>query len=293
MSRANQTYLDNRRLYSRPQAILFSDNPGVNYNDLYFPVPSGYEYGAAIPEGESPSFLILSDHNRSSLDLTPDRIQKRDRMVNGTLRSWHIADKKSLRVSWSMLPSRAYYNEPAFIAEIPSEIAGITKATKDSSTTTVTIEFTDAHPYIANDTVSIVGVTPSVFNLSDVKVLETTETEIIFDTPTITVGYTSGGEVTRSDIGVTSLRRTDTEYTVDGGAGGVELLNWYETHVSSFYVFLAYDKYNNLENQYRDGQQAYNEVLKMIISDFSYNVIKRGGESGYDFWDISMTLEEE
>jgi hypothetical protein len=33
------------------------------------------------------------------------------------------------------------------------------------------------------------------------------------------------------------------EYTSDGGAGGNEILDWYENHKGSFWVFLAYDKY--------------------------------------------------
>ena len=32
-------------------------------------------------------------------------------------------------------------------------------------------------------------------------------------------------------------------FTVDGGAGGNELLEWYKGHPGSFWVLLAYDRY--------------------------------------------------
>jgi hypothetical protein len=84
------------------------------------------------------------------------------------------------------------------------------------------------------------------------------------------------------------------QYTSDGGAGGVEILDWYNNHQDSFWVYLAYDKYTDFAeddaNRYsRLGQ--YNEVIEMFISGFSYSVEKRGG-SNFDFWNISVSLEE-
>jgi hypothetical protein len=35
----------------------------------------------------------------------------------------------------------------------------------------------------------------------------------------------------------------------------------------------------------------YNQIIEMYITDFSYSVVKRGG-TNYDFWNISVTLEE-
>jgi hypothetical protein len=35
----------------------------------------------------------------------------------------------------------------------------------------------------------------------------------------------------------------------------------------------------------------YNQLIEMFISDFSYSVVKRGGNN-YDFWNISVALEE-
>lgn len=83
------------------------------------------------------------------------------------------------------------------------------------------------------------------------------------------------------------------EYTTDGGAGGVDILDWYENHKGSFWVYLAYDKHSvfgtNDAAYTHLGQ--YNQLVEMFISDFSYSVVKRGGTT-HDFWNISVTLEE-
>jgi hypothetical protein len=83
------------------------------------------------------------------------------------------------------------------------------------------------------------------------------------------------------------------EYTTDGGAGGVDILNWYENHKGPFWVYLAYDKFSVFgkdDNAY-ENLSKYNQLIEMFISDFSYSVVRRGG-SNYDFWNISVTLEE-
>jgi hypothetical protein len=202
---ATTTYMGGRKQYARPQAILFSETPGELSEGIY--VPSGYETGNTDNSNED--FLILSDHNRSGLSFGVDRIENRQRMVNGRMRSYWIADKRTLSVSWDMLPSRSFALRPDF------------------NTTTGLPE---------------------------------------------TVG---------------------TEYTVDGGAGGAELLDWYEKHYGTFYVFLSYDKFTEFgKNDAAYGHLGqYNEVLEMYITDFTYSVEKRGG-TNYDMWNCSITLEE-
>jgi hypothetical protein len=82
------------------------------------------------------------------------------------------------------------------------------------------------------------------------------------------------------------------EYTADGGAGGAELLDWYENNTGSFYMFLSYDKPQEFSPQNRyENLDKYSEVLEVFVSDFSYNVIKRGG-TNHDLWDISISVEE-
>ena len=46
----------------------------------------------------------VSEHNRSEFTISPQRIEKVQRMSNGSLRKFWIADKKTFSVSWDMLP---------------------------------------------------------------------------------------------------------------------------------------------------------------------------------------------
>lgn len=217
----SSSYMTGRKRYARPQAMLWSENPGTLQDGLY--IPNGYEINALLPEGVDDDlvdqFLTLSDDNRQPLEFSIERIENRQRMVNGRMRSHHIADKLSLSTSWTLLPSRSHAVNPLF-------------KTDDED----------------------------------------------------------------ANIGRTSLAKS-LEYTSDGGAGGVELLDWYKKHTGPFWVFLAYDNYRkfeptdeNMNAQYGHLHQ-YNEVIEMFISEFSYTVEKRGG-TNYDFWNISVTLEE-
>lgn len=214
---ATSGYMTGRKRYSRPQAVLWSDNAGTLNNGLY--VPNGYEVGEAVPEDADPSlidqFIILSDHNRGEIDFTPQRIEQRRRTINGRMRSYHIADKMNISISWSLLPSRSY-----------SQIAEFNETTGKS-------------PYQNNDQ----------------------------------------------------------EFTADGGAGGVQLLDWYNSHPGPFWMYLAYDKYSNFKtsgeitNASYGHLAQYNEVIQVYFADFNYSVVRRGG-SNFDLWNISATLEE-
>jgi hypothetical protein len=51
------------------------------------------------------STLKLSEHNRQPVSIEHNRIEKTQRMANGTLRKFFVADKKSINVSWNVLPS--------------------------------------------------------------------------------------------------------------------------------------------------------------------------------------------
>jgi hypothetical protein len=108
--------MSGRRKYQRPQALLFSDNPGVV--DSGYLVPVGYEIGAETQSVNDQSlidqFLILSDDNREALSMAIQRIENRERMINGRMRSHHIADKRTISVSWKDLPSRAFSGDPNF-----------------------------------------------------------------------------------------------------------------------------------------------------------------------------------
>ena len=209
---ATAAYLTGRKRYQRPQALLWSENPGTLVDGLY--VPTGYESGADTGAETDTSlfnqFMILSDHNRSEMQFNPQRIEQRQRTVNGRMRSYYIADKLTMSVSWSMIPSRSYY-------------------------------------------------TVADFNSS----------------------------------GVSPNKNQTAEFTSDGGAGGVQLLDWYENHKGSFWMFLSYDKYTNFgtdEAAYGHLPQ-YNQIMEVYITNFNYSVVKRGANN-HDLWNISVTLEE-
>lgn len=84
--------------YSRPSLIIFSENEpaqGVGSNSGKWDLGTNY--------------LYLSDDNRSDLAISFERIEHRQRMINGTMRSYHIADKKTYSTSWKKFPSRKDY----------------------------------------------------------------------------------------------------------------------------------------------------------------------------------------
>ena len=81
------------------------------------------------------------------------------------------------------------------------------------------------------------------------------------------------------------------EYTADGGAGGVDLVEWYNNTIGPMWVFLSYDSPQN----FFEAADPY-EMLKhyphrhqMFFSSFNYSVEKRGL---YDMWNVSVSLEE-
>jgi hypothetical protein len=211
---ASLGYMAGRKKYGRPQALLFADNPGILLNGKI--VPDGYEIESAY-DGSDPAlvngFMILSDDNRAPIDFKSTRIENRQRMVNGRMRSHHIADKLTISTSWNLLPSRAFSQSPQFNVQTGKPIPN-----------------------------------------------------------------TSG-----------SASAKDTIYTTDGGAGGEDLLSWYENHSGSFWVYLSYDKKHDFSVNGYARLGEYSQVVEVFISDFSYSVQKRGS-SNFDLW--SITLEE-
>ena len=213
---ATAAYMTGRKRYQRPEAVLWSNNSGTLTGGVY--VPNGFEVGAVVPGGTDEDlidqFLILSDNNRGEINFNQQRIEKRQRTINGRMRSYHIADKLSISMSWNMLPSRAYFEVADF----------------DST-------------------------------------------------------------------GISPYKNTLGEFTTDGGAGGVAILDWYQSHPGPFFMYLAYDKYSNFKTggEITDASfghlAQYNQIIEVYFADFNYSVVKRGG-STYDFWNINLTLEE-
>ena len=194
---ANSSYLIGRKRFGRPQGIIWSNNSGILSN------------GIVVPDGiEGEDFIILSDHGRSEISFSKQRIENRKRLINGNMRSYHVADKVTASWSWDMLPSRAFSNNPIF-----------------------------------NDN--------------------------------------TGKQTTSSE-----------EYTADGGAGGVDLIKWYENNPGSFYMFLAYDRYDKFDNTAYAQMDKYNEILSVYFTSFDYTVVKRGSTNTHDFFNVDVALEE-
>jgi hypothetical protein len=253
---ADNAYMTNRKKYGRPQAMLWANNPGRTDEGLY--IPSGFEVGQTRPVDATEQdllseFLILSDDNRAPLQFNSLRIEKRERMINGRMRSYHVADKIELSTSWTMLPSRSFSNFPGF-----TELGKADNLVKSVD---------------HDDNLS----TPNKLLVRSVDHDKNPAT------PDKIIEQYSGSPYYR-----------DQQYTSDGGAGGLEILDWYNSYKGSFYVYLAYDKYTDFSDE--DPQKysrlrEYNEILEMYISSFSYSVEKRGS-SNHDLWNINVSLEE-
>jgi hypothetical protein len=247
----NENYLLGRKKYFRPQAMLWSENPGELVNGVY--IPEGLEInqdqGVEFDPNKLDQFMILSDDNREPINFNNNRIERRERMVNGRMRSFHIADKLEISTSWNNLPSRSFASSPEF----------------DSS----------GRP------TSLIDETFKTYGKTFKK---NQEGEAVVDKP--------GTTVRRPVSPSGSPYFADQQYTTDGGAGGVELLEWYNSHQGPFWVYLSYDKYtnfNNAENPY-GFLPKYSQVIEMFFSDFQYTVNSRG--PSHDLWNISVVLEE-
>lgn len=49
----------------------------------------------------------ITEHNRKPLSIDVERIERKSRMVNGTMRKYVVADKHTFSTSWDMLPKAA------------------------------------------------------------------------------------------------------------------------------------------------------------------------------------------
>jgi hypothetical protein len=113
-------YFEKRKQWTRPQAVILSNNSSGILNGV--PQISGVEKN---------DFIILSDHNRSDILITPNRIENRKRMINAHMRSYYLADKVSISMSWEMLPSRAYSEDASFSQNGLPGVPDIVKYTVD------------------------------------------------------------------------------------------------------------------------------------------------------------------
>jgi hypothetical protein len=74
--------------------------PGSTYNSATATVNN-----LSLSSKNQLKFRRVTEHNRSPLSLNINRIETGQRMANGIMRKYFIADKLSVNVSWEMLPS--------------------------------------------------------------------------------------------------------------------------------------------------------------------------------------------
>jgi hypothetical protein len=56
----------------------------------------------------------VTDHNRGELSIDVERIEKKQRMVDGTMRKYIVADKRTFSVQWQNLPHSSSYTVDGF-----------------------------------------------------------------------------------------------------------------------------------------------------------------------------------
>lgn len=71
---------------------------------MILPIHCGITFARPIDSG----YLTAraTDHNRSPISITKDRIENKQRMVDGTLRKFTVTTKRLIKVSWTELPNK-------------------------------------------------------------------------------------------------------------------------------------------------------------------------------------------
>ena len=206
------------------------------------------------------STIKLSEHNRQPISIQTNRIEKQQRMSNGTLRKFFIADKKSISVSWNMLPSfstftadggygamdiKSFYEGSASKAsgalsgknlfDVTIRYGGPSNITNISSNGT-TVTYTSANNFSTGNIISLYDNNPSAYNLSNVSVASA----------------------------------TSSQFTVTNAASG---------------AFVS------------GGEAFKTETFSMIFTSCSFEVVKRNvkevsTDTAQEFWNVSLSMEE-
>jgi hypothetical protein len=160
--------------------------------------------------------LKLSEHNRQPVSISKNRIEKTQRMSNGTMRKFFIADKENINITWEMLPSfstftvdggygamdiKSFYEGSA--AKSSGSLSGqnsfdvTIKYGSPYSITNVsgngtTVTFTSANNFSTGDIISIYDISPSGYNLSNVAIASATSSQFTITNSTNST-FVSGG----------------------------------------------------------------------------------------------------
>lgn len=85
------------------------------------------------------SWIKLTEHNRREIAITVERIEQTQRMANGDLRKFFIADKKSFSFSWDMLPGTRVYTVDNLWGSL--DLIKFYESTEGQSTFTMRLNF--------------------------------------------------------------------------------------------------------------------------------------------------------
>lgn len=93
-----------------PLAITLPKTCSYNGSNLTIP---GQDYNSTMATlngldpltKDSISWRRVTEHNRADFSMANNRIEQQQRMANGAMRKYFIADKKAFSLSWDMLPS--------------------------------------------------------------------------------------------------------------------------------------------------------------------------------------------
>lgn len=87
-----------QRIWTRPALMIFTEAMPTVVN------ASTGQYD--LSPTASSKYVYLTDDGRSEMQIAIERIEYKKRMINGRMRSYHVADKKTFSVSWQDLPSQ-------------------------------------------------------------------------------------------------------------------------------------------------------------------------------------------
>ena len=80
------------KTWMRPSLMIFTDTiPNEN---------NAIEGSWNIGDVAGTDYIFLTDDNRSDLQVSTERIEYKRRMINGRMRSYHVADKRSFSVTF-------------------------------------------------------------------------------------------------------------------------------------------------------------------------------------------------
>ena len=107
-----QTILDKKWL--RPSLIIFCENEPISGTG-----------GDAGKWDLGTNYLYLTDDGRDPVSVDPQRIEYKQRMLNGRLRSYYVTDKVNISTSWNNLPSRSQDTSRKYISEYDKRTTSI------------------------------------------------------------------------------------------------------------------------------------------------------------------------